>query len=284
MKALPTSSLLILWTVILLCVPAPQAGAFQASVFPSKIYPGDAFMIRVSGLEGAIGPTALLDREPLRFSSCGDGCYVAIAAVDLNSRPSKQRITLTAGKQQSVLRLRVLKSSFQTIHLTLPEDKVSPGTDELERIKKEAELLQSIWGIDSERLWYGDFVLPLENPLSTPFGTKRIINKETVSIHRGLDVKGGQGEEVRASNRGRVVLAEELFFGGNTVILDHGQGIFTVYMHLSRFNAGPGDIIEKNAVIGYVGSTGRSSGPHLHFGVKVAGINTNPVSLTRLKL
>lgn len=241
-------------------------------------------MIRVSGLKGATGPSALLNKEPLRFSSCGNGCYVTIAAVDLNSRPRTHRIALRAGKQKSVLRLRVLKGSFQTIHLTLPEEKVSPGTEDLERIKKEADLLQAIWEIDSERLWEGDFVLPLANPLSTPFGTKRIINKETVSIHRGLDVKGRQGEEVRASNRGRVVLAEELFFGGNTVIVDHGQGIFTVYMHLSRFNAGPGDFVEKNAVIGYVGSTGRSSGPHLHFGVKVAGINTNPVSLTRLKL
>ena len=180
--------------------------------------------------------------------------------------------------------LRVLKGSFQTIHLTLPEEKVSPGTEDLERIKKEADLLQSIWEVDSERLWEGDFVLPLENPLSTPFGTKRIINKETISIHRGWTCKGWEGEEIKASNRGRVVLTEELFFGGNTVVIDHGQGIFTVYMHLSDFNVSPGDLVEKNAVIGYVGSTGRSSGPHLHFGVKVAGINVNPVSLTRLKL
>ncbi len=97
-------------------------------------------------------------------------------------------------------------------------------------------------------------------------------------------LKGARVKEIEASNRGRVVLAEELFFGGNTVVVDHGQGIFTVYMHLSEFNVSPGDLVEKNAVIGYVGSTGRSNGPHLHFGVKVAGINTNPVSLTRLKL
>jgi murein DD-endopeptidase MepM/ murein hydrolase activator NlpD len=284
MKTLSTSSLLILWSIFSICFPGHHAEAFQARVFPSKIYPGDAFMISVSGLKGATGPSALLNKEPLRFSNSGNGCYMAIAAVDLNSRPRTYRIALRAGKQKSLLRLRVLKGSFHTIHLTLSEEKVSPGPEDIERIKKEAGLLQSIWEIDSERLWEGNFVLPLENPLSTPFGTKRIINKKTVSIHQGLDMKGRQGEEIRASNRGRVVLAEELFFGGNTVIIDHGQGIFTVYMHLSRFNAGPGDILEKNVVIGYVGSTGRSSGPHLHFGVKVAGINTNPVALTRLKL
>jgi murein DD-endopeptidase MepM/ murein hydrolase activator NlpD len=284
MKSLATSSLLFLWSVIFFCFPAPQAAAFQARVFPAKIHPGDAFMIRVSGLKGAAAPSALLNKEPLRFSNCGHGCYTAIASVDLNSRPRMHRITLRAGKQKRALRLRVLKGSFQTIHLTLSEEKVSPSTEDLDRIKKEAELLQSIWEVDSERLWEGDFVLPLGNPLSTPFGTMRIINNETNSVHRGMDIRGMEGEEIHASNRGRVVLAEELFFGGNTVIMDHGQGIFTVYMHLSRFNACPGDILEKNAVIGYVGSTGRSSGPHLHFGVKVAGINTNPVSLTRLKL
>ena len=284
MKALPTSFLLILWSMFFLCVPAPQAGAFHARVFPSKIHPGDAFMIRVSGLKGARAPSALLNKEPLRFSNCGNGCYVAIAAVDLNSRPRTHRIALRAGKQKSVLRLRVLKGSFQTMHLTLPEEKVSPGTEDIERIKKEADLLRSIWEIDSERLWKGDFVFPLENPLSTPFGTKRTINKETISIHHGLDMQGVEGEGIKASNRGRVVLTEELFFGGNTVIMDHGRGIFTVYMHLSDFNVSPGDLVEKKAVIGYVGSTGRSSGPHLHFGVKVAGINTNPVAITRLKL
>jgi murein DD-endopeptidase MepM/ murein hydrolase activator NlpD len=240
-------------------------------------------MVRVSGLKGATAPSALLNKRTLSFSSCGQGCYVAVAAVDLNSRPRTYQVALQAGKQKRVLRLRVLKGRFQTIHLTLPEEKVSPCAEDLERIKKEADLLQSIWEIDSERLWEGDFVLPLGNPLSTPFGTKRVINNETNSVHRGMDIRGREGEEIHASNRGLVVITEELFFGGNTVVVDHGRGIFTVYMHLSDFNVSPGDIIEKNAVIGYVGSTGRSSGPHLHFGAKVAGINTNPVSLTRLK-
>jgi len=241
-------------------------------------------MIRVNGLKGATGPTALLNKEPLRFSSCGGGCYVAIAAVDLNSRPRTHRIALRAGKQKRVLRLRVLKGGFKTIHLTLPDEKVSPDTEDIERIKKEADLLKSIWEIDSERLWEGDFVLPLENPFSTPFGTKRIINKEAVSIHQGMDMQGEEGEGIKASNRGRVVLTEELFFGGNTVILDHGQGIYTVYMHLSGFSVAPGNLVAKNDIIGFVGSSGRSSGPHLHFGVKVAGINVNPVSITGLKL
>jgi murein DD-endopeptidase MepM/ murein hydrolase activator NlpD len=284
MKVLSASSLLMLWSIILFCVPVPQAAAFNAGVFPSRMHPGDAFMIRVNGLKGATAPSAILNNKPLSFSSCGDGCYEAIAAVDLTSRPGAYRIAVLAGKQKRVLRLIVVKGGFRTIHLTLPEEKVSPRAEDLDRIKKEADLLQSIWEVATKKLWEGDFVLPLDNSLLTSFGTMRIINNETKSVHRGVDIRGIEGEEIHASNRGRVVLAEGLFFGGNTVVMDHGQGIFTVYMHLSHFNAGPGDILEKNAVVGYVGSTGRSSGPHLHFGVKIAGINTNPVSLTSLKL
>jgi len=99
-----------------------------------------------------------------------------------------------------------------------------------------------------------------------------------------VDIRGKEGDRVAASNRGRVVLAEELFFGGNTVILDHGQGIFTIYMHLSSFNVKPDDLVSTGDVIGSVGSSGRSSGPHLHFGVKVLGISVNPVSFAKLRL
>ncbi len=274
--------LLVLTPALLLILFVSYAEAFESKIFPSKIRPGDAFIIKVRGLKAAEKPSALLNEKPLLFSSCGDDCFVAIGAVDLNSSPGLYRVPLKAGNLTAMLHLSVLKGSFETIHLNLPDDKVSPGPEDIERIKKEADLLNSLWPVNSEKLWEGNFVLPLQNPLSTAFGIKRIINKETVSIHRGLDIKGKTGEEIRASNTGRVVLTEELFFGGKTVVLDHGQGIFTIYMHMSAFNVAAGDIVAKNEIIGLVGSSGRSSGPHLHFGVKVMGINTNPISIIEL--
>jgi hypothetical protein len=283
-KVLPSLCLIVLCLVFFLSLSALHADAFQARIIPSRIYPGDVFMIRVSGLKKAADPSALLNDKPLHFSSCGKGCFIGLGAFDLSTRPGVYRMLLKAGQQKTMLRMRVLKGRFETIHLTLPEEKVSPSPENIVRIEKEADLLNSIWQIDSERLWEGSFLLPLQNPLSTPFGTKRIINMATVSIHKGLDIKGQEGEEIRASNTGRVILTEELFFGGNTVILDHGQGIFTVYMHMSGFKVSPGDLVSKNDIIGFVGSTGRASGPHLHFGVKMSGINVNPVSLTGLKL
>ena len=89
-------------------------------------------------------------------------------------------------------------------------------------------------------MWDGGFLSPLEHDVSTVFGTKRIMNGTWTSIHRGMDIRGKEGDDVMASNNGKVVLAEELFFGGNTIILDHGQGIYTIYMHLSKFNVNAG--------------------------------------------
>ncbi|MDP3112483.1 MAG: M23 family metallopeptidase [Thermodesulfovibrionales bacterium] len=276
-------SLRILLLIFLITLSTSHAEAFQAKVIPSNIHTGDAFMLRVTGLDAA-EPSAVFEKTVLHFSKCGKGCFVAIGAVDIKSRPGVYLISLKTGQQKTELRLRVLKGSFKTIHLTLPEEKVTFSPEDLVRIDREDEMLGSIWQIESERLWDGSFILPLPHPFSTPFGTKRIINKKTVSLHRGLDMQGKAGEKIWASNRGRVVLTEELFFGGNTVILDHGQGIFTVYMHMSGFNVKPGDIVSKSDVIGFVGSSGRSSGPHLHFGVKVMRVNANPVSIAGLKL
>lgn len=276
-------SLLILPLIFLITLFAPHAEAFQAKVLPSNIHQGDAFILRVTGLEAA-EPSAIFENKALHFGKCGKGCFIAIGAVDIKSRPGVHRISLKTGKQKTALQLRVLKGSFKTIHLTLPEEKVTFSPEDLVRINREDDMLASIWQIESERLWDGSFILPLPNLFSTPFGAKRIINKKTVSLHRGLDMRGKAGENIQASNRGRVMLTEELFFGGNTLILDHGQGIFTVYMHMSGFNVQPGDIVSKGDVIGFVGSSGRSSGPHLHFGVKVMRVSTNPVSIAGLKL
>ncbi|MBI5205801.1 MAG: M23 family metallopeptidase [Nitrospirae bacterium] len=277
------SSMRILLLIFFATLPASHAEAFQAKILPSNIHQGDAFIIRVTGPDTA-EPSALFEKKALHFSKCGKGCFVAIGAVDIKARPGVYLISLNTGQQKTKLQLRVLKSSFKTTHLTLPEEKVTFTPKDLVRINREDDLLDSIWQIESERLWDGSFILPLPNPFSTPFGAKRIINKKTVSLHRGLDMQGKAGEKIQASNRGRVVLTEELFFGGNTLILDHGQGIFTVYMHMSGFNVQPGNIVSKGDVIGFVGSTGRSSGPHLHFGVKVMRVNANPVSIAGLKL
>lgn len=275
---------LFLPAILFLFLMQPAAEAFEARVLPDDINPGDAFLVRITGAGPTEVPEAAYDEKQVYLGSCGEGCFIGIGAVDLETKPGVHKVRVGTATGKAELRFSVKSVKFPSLHLTLPEEKVTLGPEDMKRAEAEAEKLKVIWQTSTERLWQGSFSMPLENDISTVFGAKRIINKKKISVHRGADIKGKEGEAIRASNRGRVILAEELFFGGNTIILDHGHGIFTVYMHLSSFNVKAEDIIPKGNIIGFVGQTGRSKGPHLHFGVKVMGINTNPLSFVGLKL
>lgn len=278
------SVLVFLFSAFLVFSIHASADAFKAEVLPSEISPGEAFIIKVTGAKTSQLPSASLTGKQFFFSSCGEGCFIAIGAVGMETKPGVYTIKLRVREKKNNLNLVVKRTSFPTLRLTLPEDKVFLSPKNLRRVKREGKRLRSICQIVSDRLWEGSFILPLENDISTIYGARRIINRKRISVHRGVDINGQGGEEVKASNSGRVVLAKEMFFGGNTIILDHGQGIYTIYMHLSKFNVRPQDFVSKGDIIGFVGSSGRSSGPHLHFGVKALNINTNPVSLVKLEL
>lgn len=269
---------------ILFIAPYASAKALRLEISPKKISQGDAFFIKVTGVKASQLPSASFMRNRLYFGSCGEGCYLAVGAAGIKTKPGVHTIKLKAGKNKRNLKLSVKKANFPKLELSLPEDRVMLNPADLCRAERENDKLEEIFQTVSDKLWDGSFTSPLENELSTLYGTKRIMNGKWVSVHRGVDIKGQEGEEVRASNNGRVALTEELFFGGNTIILDHGQGIFTMYMHLSGMKVNIGDIVSKGDVIGIVGSSGRSSGPHLHFGAKVTNINVNPVSLMKLAL
>jgi murein DD-endopeptidase MepM/ murein hydrolase activator NlpD len=261
-----------------------HAFAYRASVFPSEINPGDAFMVKVEEVDNPQKPSAVFNKKPLHFSGCGDGCFISVTSVGIDAEPGVHTVNLTAGENKIRVDLVVKHAEFPTIHLTLPPSKVFLSPEDQKRANREAVKLNKIWPVISERFWDGNFIKPLGNEVSTVFGVKRIMNKKKTSIHRGVDIKGKSGEEVSSFNRGKVVLAEELFFGGNTLIIDHGLGIYSIYMHLSKIAVGEGDIVSKGKVVGYVGMSGRATGPHLHFGVKVQNANANPLSLMELDL
>lgn len=275
-------TLLILTQVILF--GHNQSFAFHAEVLPHEVMQGDAFVIKVTGLGNSGTPDAFLMGKRFYFNGCGEGCFIAVGAIGLEAKPGKYTVKIKDGEDVKDLKLTLKRQIFRLIRLTLPENKVFLSPRDLERAEMEEKKLASLWKIESEKLWKGNFIMPLENDILTAFGTKRVINRKKVSIHKGIDIRGNEGTEVSASNKGRVVLAEELFFGGNTLILDHGQGIYTIYMHLSGFSVRLGDIVSKSDIIGFVGSSGRASGPHLHFGVKILNTNANPLSFVKLIL
>jgi len=165
--------------------------------------------------------------------------------------------------------------------------KERPYTKELlARIKRENRLLRKIFSTITEKKFEEEKLTPPLDKLviSTPFGAKRIINGKRRSIHWGTDFKAPMGTPVYASLSGKVVLARELYFTGKTVIIDHGAGIHTLYAHLSQINVKEGDRVRAGEVIGKVGSTGRSTGPHLHFGVYVSDVKADPMVAMKEKL
>jgi murein DD-endopeptidase MepM/ murein hydrolase activator NlpD len=267
--------------VLIVVLLGSQADALVAELRPSEIIPGDVFLIRVlaSGT-----PSGEFKGGKIRFFMKGDDEYMALVPVPLDTEPGDYRITIKDGREARCLDLRVRRYEFPTERLTLPEEKVFLSPENQKRVEREYLMLQDLWDDVTERMWDGVFIQPVDTRLSEAFGIRRIINSKKTSIHRGIDYKGTMGEPVRAINSGRVVLADELFYGGKTVIIDHGTGLFSIYMHLSGFNVSKGQNVSKGHIIGFIGATGRATGPHLHLSVKLGGISVNPLSLMNLDL
>jgi murein DD-endopeptidase MepM/ murein hydrolase activator NlpD len=140
--------------------------------------------------------------------------------------------------------------------------------------------VEALWSARSEiRRWHGEFFPPIEGGISTFFGIRRILNGERRGRHSGIDIKAPRGEKVICPNDGTVVMVGELFFGGKTVVVDHGQGLFSFFMHLDTVVVQPDYEIRKGDVIGTVGATGRATGPHLHWGIRLNGARVDPLSL-----
>jgi hypothetical protein len=270
------------FSVVLISALLTSAAAhaeIRACLSGDELSPGDAFSINIAGTSSSADVSATVDGLEIPLSNCGSGGLCGIGVIPPKAVPGKTAVIVKSGTDVSEIAVTIRSPEYPVRYIELPDNKVDLSQDDIARVVNEAEKLKTIWRLRSERLFGEEFVMPLPNPLITAYGVKRVFNKKKVSSHLGIDIQGDLGEEVSASNRGRVIVTENLFFGGNTIILDHGVGIFTVYMHLDSFKVTPGAMVEKGQAIGLVGSTGRSSGPHLHFGLKILGINANPISI-----
>jgi murein DD-endopeptidase MepM/ murein hydrolase activator NlpD len=180
--------------------------------------------------------------------------------------------------------IAVKEGKFATERLTVAPNFVEPNPEQLARAEAERQKLRAIFAtITPERLWQGSFRLPLDGAYAgSNFGKRRILNGQAGSPHSGADFPAPAGTDVFAAQRGRVVLAEPLYFSGNTVVLDHGLGLYTFYGHFESIAVQAGDLVETGALLGKVGATGRVTGPHLHWGLTVNRSRVNPVQLLAL--
>ncbi len=260
----------------------------EVYIHPDTVRQGGILTVDVTGngigsVQGLFNGTYInffRDRDHTTFS--------ALVGVDLSAKPGEYpvdiRIEYTDGRtSEHTARIRVVSGEFGLQRLKLPKRMVEPDKNTLERIKRERNTLMRIFGTTTmERFWNGGFIMPVEGPITSEFGLRRIINNTPKARHSGVDIAAPAGRGVIASNRGKVVFTGELFFSGKTIVIDHGLGLYTMYFHLSGIRVKKGEMVEKGRVIGLVGSTGRSSGPHLHWGVRLNMARINPLDLLTL--
>ena len=213
------------------------------------------------------------------------GSWRALVGLDLAIAPGPLETTVTARGPGGIVTighpLTVLAKRFPTRRLTVNPALVDPPASELERIKRETARANEIYASPAaQTLWAGTFVRPVAAPANSRFGSRSIFNGgQRSSPHTGADFLSGAGTPIKAPNAGRIRLAENLYFSGNTVIIDHGQGLFSLFAHLSAFEVHEGDAVATGDVIGLVGATGRVTGPHLHWAMRANGARIDPLSL-----
>jgi murein DD-endopeptidase MepM/ murein hydrolase activator NlpD len=210
----------------------------------------------------------------------------ALIGIDLDQRPGTYTLSVqTSGvhPQHAVRELVVGPRQFRRRILKVAPDYVNPPPELLTRITTEADFLQGVYSSSSlDVAWRTGFVRPVPQPANSSFGTRSVFNGEPRSPHAGTDFLSGTGTPVHAPAGGRVVTARDLFFTGNTVIIDHGRGVFSMLAHLSRIDVHEGDELRPAQVVGLVGATGRVTGPHLHWALRIGGARVDPLSALAL--
>lgn len=216
--------------------------------------------------------------------------WYGIAGVSLETRPGIYALELrgTTSKSAEVTfsqPIKVQAAKYPSIAVTVAKRFTEPSKEQLQRIQQDKAVKHDVFEhTDPEREWAGKFLRPVDVPVSDVFGTRRTFNGKVQSTHQGLDFAAPTGTPVLAANSGTILLAGPLYFEGNCVVIDHGQGLLTLYLHLSDVRVKQGERIARGQQIGLSGGTGRATGPHLHLAVRWQGVYLNPATLLNLKL
>ena len=251
-----------------------------------SLQPGEVVLMRVSS------PLPLEKIEAKAFGKTfpffpGESPRVwsGLVGIDLNVAPTNYKVLLSVTRQNGVgfqtdYDLAVKDKQFPTRRLTVEEGFVNPPAEQLERIQRESRQVAAIFAtVSPDRFWSGAFLRPVPGTATSSFGKRSILNGQPRSPHSGTDFRAGEGTPIQAPNAGKVVLAANLYYSGNVVILNHGMGMYSYFAHLSRLAVSEGDPIATGEVIGYVGATGRVTGPHLHWTLRLSGARVDPLAL-----
>jgi len=281
------AALLAAMAVVSARQPAPALrGQLEITHSARALVPGEAVLLtfKAAGPLTAVRGTAFGQPFPAYPGASADTWH-ALVGIDLSARPGRAAVDAEArladgSPLAASLPLKVGAKTFATRRLKVAPEFVSPPPAEQARIERERILLNRILSAMSPRhLWSDGFGRPADGEVISVFGVRSVFNNEARAPHRGIDFRGATGAPVRAPARGVVVLAEPLYFSGSTVVLDHGLGVFSMLAHLSRIDVKPGTVVVRGDVVGAIGATGRVTGPHLHWTLRVGTAAVDPLSV-----
>jgi murein DD-endopeptidase MepM/ murein hydrolase activator NlpD len=263
----------------------PLLSLLAASVVAAQ---GQAVALAYPNEPGLVGVEAVWKGYTVPFAKRGDSWFTVIG-VDLDTKAGENAALVTFRYEDGHSRTQgelvsVTAQQFPTTELKVEERYVQLSPEDEARAREEGRETAEIYAtLTPELLWTEPFMAPIPGAKDgRNFGHRRVFNGEPRAPHAGADLRATTGTPIYAANRGRVVLAKELFYSGNAVFIDHGLGLYTTYLHLSRIDVEPGQIIERGERLGLAGATGRVTGPHLHWGVRIVDARVDPFSLLKI--
>jgi murein DD-endopeptidase MepM/ murein hydrolase activator NlpD len=249
---------------------------------------GQALPVVVSDAAALQSVVAQWQGHNIPFSRVGDH-WLAVVGVDLDAAPGVHEVPIHLRFADGRTSMRneqidVAAGAYPTTRLQVEPRYVELSAEDQARARRESAEIDRVYSaVSPERLWEEPFLAPVAGAGNgRNFGHRRVFNGQPRAPHSGADLTAATGTPVVAANRGRVVLAKSLFFSGNAVFLDHGLGVYTTYLHLSRIDVALGDWVDRGGQLGLAGATGRVTGPHLHWGARVLDARVDPFSLIGL--
>jgi len=212
----------------------------------------------------------------------------ALLPVSYYKKPTTQKVEIVYKKgnkkNSKILFFKIKDGEYKKETIEVQKSKVNPKSEAVKkRTAKEYAEAMKIYGTTTPKNYVSSkYIVPMDSKITSSFGKARVYNSALNGYHSGTDFRAKIGTPIIASNRGQVVLAQDRFYSGNSIIIDHGEGVYTCYYHLSSFKVKKGDMVDKGEVIGLSGDTGRITGPHLHFSARVGGLQVDPLQLITL--
>ena len=257
---------------------------------PSKPVRGSALLFEVRTPAGVRELSGRWFGHELRFSPLANKSgFYAMAGIPIETAPGTYGLELNGlgskGTFHLLRKVRVGPARYPRVAVTVAKQFTEPSPEQLKQIDADKQIKQAVFSTSTEtQLWRGNFQPPAEAPTSGVFGTERVFNGKVQSRHLGLDYAVPSGTQIRAINGGRVVLAQRLYFEGGFIVIDHGQGLLSLYLHLSDFKVREGDEVTTGQAIASSGGSGRATGPHLHLAVRWQGVYLDPAVVLGLQI